>query len=226
MNSDNIIQFQTEIDKPVRLHVDFDMRTVVNSSHKRFVIPASAKIDYVLTQVGILSVSAEWSSLCDFEITEGIGTNQIHLIPADKLSLIPSTLTIMDCVTTIDFDGRKFYVMIGNEDREYCFTTILSAKWRDGGFVFEQTVKLPPMENFIAAHTMPIHVEGESVANTLFVVYLNFDADDCSESAVVGIQQFGDTADVVVYRDGEKVKALAHAQLTEIVTNFSDEDYL
>lgn len=227
-NQDNVISLENEIDTPVRSHVDFDMRVVLGTAHKRFVIPASAKIDYVISEVGILSIIAEWSSLCDFEILEGLGSNQIHLIPADRLSLISPALTLLESIGVIEFDGRKYHLMIGNEDREYCFTVILTPKWRDGGFVFEQTVKLPPMDNFIAGHAMPLCKDGESVTNASFIVYLNFDNDNCTESAVVAVQPGPAVgcADVAILKEGEKVRAMTHAQLTEIVASFSDQDYL
>lgn len=205
--------------------VSLDMRSIMLSSyHSGFLVPWSAATSVDISELGILTVYAEWKSDND-EIEQGSFTNAIAVVPCSGVFTISESMSLNKKIGKVSFEGRDYLIFLADEFTDYSYALILSPVWRDGGLVFESTARLPDYyDHFIAASATPIKEDHEDITSTLFAVYLTYASSEAKDHSVISVTPAGD--DIVVNIDnlGEKIPPFTIQQLRDCVENYSSRD--
>lgn len=226
--TDNILQFNKELpaeDHLITTRAEFDMRGTIFAEARKFIVPASAEVNFHLNELGVVSVYAEWSSATEFEIQEGLGSNLVYVMPANRAAELSPNITLMENIGSFDYEGRTYNLVLANLEDEYNYVVTLSPKWRDAGFAFNQKVKLPSLEHFISAHELILPNRSDDVTQLMFAVYLTFDSNVLDHEITVGVQPCSmgiSTSEAVVYDDDTKVISFSHKQLSQCMNDFDD----
>jgi hypothetical protein len=228
----------------VRNTYTIDMRNVVLASyHKDFIVPWCSQVSYSLSEIGILTVHADWTDIVtpttgkEATAKDTCCTNSLALIPVVGHSDIQEDLTLNKKLGTVSFDGRDYFLFLADHRIEKHYVMVLTPLWRGGKFAFEQTVMLPDIDLHIGSYVAPVIRGQDDISTINFAVYLSYTPaqNTMSTKVVVELNELGDfETRLIVEGDVEitlTVRAMSIADLKLGLDNHiglndeDDEDY-
>lgn len=182
----------------IRNTYTIDMRNIVCASYsKGFVIPWCSQVSYTINDLGILTITADWTNISTEGIQEDYGnfsTNSLALLPTLGHSDIAEDMTLNKKLGTVSFEGRDYFLFLADHRVEKHYVVVLTPLWRGGKFAFEQTVMLPDIELHVGNYVSPILNGQDDLSTINFAVYISYSPapNTLSTKVVVELNELGD----------------------------------